>query len=229
MNKLAAKQAEVRGALAALVDAGYVKVASENDFDVVADAVEQALPMLGNYDMTDVLSKTAEIMEEVYEVYGSGALDKRASDEDMEELEKIASEVSEQDILAAYGSLTLQKEAGDISEFEFAKEAGKLNTITDMMRGAGSKVTGGARSVGRQILKGLKGEGIRDSYKATRGRTAKLKGLSGAAKKSVIGARRHDRKDLLKALGRSGAVYGGGAAGVAGAYQAAKDRELFGE
>jgi hypothetical protein len=81
-------------------------------------------------------------------------------------------------------------EAGGL---EFMKEAG----IADK-----------ARSVGKQFVKGIKGEGIKDSYKA-------MKRDTGASVHGELAA----RGDLKKAVGRSAAAYGaaGAAAGAAGA------------
>ena len=129
------KQAEVSGALAALVDEGIVKVASVEDFEDIAQVISENLPE--QYDADDFFAKTAEVMDEVYVIY-EGANDG---------MDKVA----EEDALAYIGVLALQKEAGEITQEEFVKEAGAAaeigarapGMVADFL-GAGAKATGKA-------------------------------------------------------------------------------------
>jgi len=89
-----------------------------------------------------------------------------------------------------------------VAEMRNILEAGGL----DFMKEAG--LADKAKGVGKQFVKGLKGEGIKDSYKA-------MKRDAGASVHGELAA----RGDLKKAVGRSAAAYGaaGAAAGAAGA------------
>lgn len=89
-----------------------------------------------------------------------------------------------------------------VAEMKHILEAGGL----EFMKEAG--IADKARSVGKQFVKGIKGEGIKDSYKA-------MKRDAGASVHGELAA----RGDLKKAVGRSAAAYGaaGAAAGAAGA------------
>ncbi len=62
MDKLAQiKIAETRGVVAALIDAGIVKIADENVFGAVTDTI--ATQLSENYDMDEMLAKTADVLE----------------------------------------------------------------------------------------------------------------------------------------------------------------------
>ena len=113
MDKLAAiKMAEVQGVLAALVDAELVKVASEEYFNKLAEVVIENLT--DDYDLNEVLEKTAAIIEAV-------------NAEDAEPMEKEAEELDEVgQALRYHHELVLKKEAGEVSEDEFRKEAGRV-------------------------------------------------------------------------------------------------------
>lgn len=124
MDKLAmVKLAEVNGVIAGLVDEGLVKVASEEEFNALCDLVSDDLD--DSYDLEDVLNKTAEIVE-VAEAL-DGELEKEASD---------AYDTS--DILAAYGELTLLKEAGEIDDDTYDQETGTLKKYLNKGKGMAS-------------------------------------------------------------------------------------------
>ncbi|MCB5270500.1 MAG: hypothetical protein LHW56_01490 [Candidatus Cloacimonetes bacterium] len=148
MDKLAfVKVAEVSGVIASLAENEIVKIASAEDFDAIVDAVAEDLPT--QYGMDDVLAKTAEVMEYLYDNgYGEG-------------LEKDAGEVDEQEALAYIGQLTLAKEAGEISEVDFAKEA---NRVVDALRAAGVR----AGAAGKDFVGGLSGKKLRQTLKGNK-------------------------------------------------------------
>lgn len=99
-----------------------------------------------------------------------------------------------------------------VAEMKHILEAGGL----DFMKEAG--LADKAKGVGKSFVKGLKGEGIKDSYKA-------MKRDAGASVHGELAA----RGDLKKAVGRTAASYGaaGAAAGAAGAaaHHASKSKE----
>lgn len=200
MDKIAmVKVAEVSGVVAAMAEAELIKIASEEMFDAVVDAVAGSLD--NDYDLNAVLAKTAEVMSLI---------------EDENGLEKDAGEVEEVDeraALAAYGELSLLKEAGDITEEKFAKEAAKISDIL-----AGAKK--GAGKVKDFVVKGAKGAGIKDGVKYDKELADQLKKLKGSSDtgnlNSIKGVRKGNAKNTAKALGRSAAVYGGGLAAAGG-------------
>lgn len=141
MDKLAfVKVAEVSGVVASLAENEIVKIASAEDFDAIVDAVASDLP--NSYGMDDVLAKTAEVMEYLYE-NGYGY-----------DMEKEAGEFDEQDALAYIGELALAKEAGEISEAQFAKEA--------------NKALKAVKNVGREFVAGLKGTKLRQTVQGNK-------------------------------------------------------------
>lgn len=104
MNKFASqvKEAEVRGAMAAFIDAGLVKVAGQAAFDELCGVVADNI----GYDAS--LNDIAAVTEQVL----SGDMQKTAQDE--------------MAIKAALGDLLMQKTAGLISNTAYKREAGKL-------------------------------------------------------------------------------------------------------
>lgn len=97
---------------------------------------------------------------------------------------------------------TLKQLAGE-GALDFLKEAGFVDK---------------AKAVGKEYVKGMKGEGIKDSFRA-------MKNNAGASVHGELAA----RKDLGKAVGRSAASYGATAAAAggaaAGAHHATKKKE----
>lgn len=73
MDKLAelVRDSEVRGAMAAFVDLDLVKVASQEAFDVLVDAVCQKIGD-GEYDLQKVASVTEELLSESEQEVGTG-------------------------------------------------------------------------------------------------------------------------------------------------------------
>jgi hypothetical protein len=155
MDKVAmVKQAEVNGVIAGLVDGGYVKLASEDDFNMVCEAV--AGNVSDEWDFNEVIEKTAAVMEEVNAIYeqieaGAGA---------PEDLEKEAS-TDEVDLLAAYGKLTLMKQAEEIDDETYQTEATKLQkAMAATKAGAGKAVDATKAGAGKALglLKANKGK-----------------------------------------------------------------------
>lgn len=111
MDKIATlvKEAEVRGVLAGLVDAGHLKVASYEDLEALTSAVSSCLDQ--NYDLDDVLSKTAEVLDYL---------------ENEDGIEKEAGEIDETAVMAAFGELSMMKMAGQIDDETFAAAAEEL-------------------------------------------------------------------------------------------------------
>lgn len=127
------KQAEVNGVIAGLADSGYIKLASEEDFDTVCGIVAENISDK-DWTFDEVVEKTAEVMEEVYAIYEeSGKLEKEASEGN--------TEYTEGDIMAAIGELTLAKEAGDVGDEEAES---KMKKLKDMLMANKGKVVGGA-------------------------------------------------------------------------------------
>jgi hypothetical protein len=119
MDKLAmVKLAEVNGVLAGLVDEGLIKISSDEEFDALSELVSDNLD--DEYDMDDILNKTAEVMQAADE------LEEMMAGEDMEKSaeELIAEEVTP--LLAEYGHLALLKEAEEITDQDYEEETGKL-------------------------------------------------------------------------------------------------------
>jgi len=258
MDKIAmVKAAEVRGVLACLVDNEMVKVGNEAEFEEVAAAVAEELG--DEYTLEDVLEGTAEVMEAIEAL-------ENMSDEELAELEaaiaaeegapaeeEVLEEVPEEEKVASdkghektaelkqqYTDLVMAKEAGEISENYFEKEA---NKIMDLLRAAG----GAARSApGRAgaAAKAAPGQ-VRDAARAAPGQ------VRDAARAAPAAARRGGEAlkdgltfDRLRAARRSkgspefrqalrrqgyrqsGLAYGGaGAAGGGGGYAASRRGE----
>ena len=227
MDKLAfVKVAEVSGVVASLAENEIVKIASAEDFDAIVDAVASDLP--NSYGMDDVLAKTAEVMEYLYENgYGDA-------------MEKEAGEFDEQDALAYIGELALAKEAGEISEAEFAKEADALAQLIAGQRapavtkrnaaknyvgsgqGGGWRVTPKPKNVASQFIGTGEGRGLGIASKRTPSRnvasqfigTGEGAGLGNVAKRKLntrlrgagraIGNKASAGAEALRALGQRG-------------------------
>lgn len=241
MEKIAMiKQAEVNGVMAALLETELVKVASEEDFDAVTSCIADSLS--DDYDMEEVLAKTAEVMEEYYELL-DGNIEKEAEE---------AGEVDETAVMAAYGHLTLAKEAGDISEEEFEKEAASLKGLVEGGKNLASNayrgdigngiqaVKGKASNLGSYLKGGFTGEKLRagaskrkaaKTFKADAKRIANagmsnldtsvaMTRLRGAAR-GKVGTKAGRKAELKSGIGQIASSYGTAAAGTAGAAGAA--------
>ena len=176
MDKIATlvKEAEVRGVLAGLADAGHIKIASAEELEAYTEAVSG---LIGDseYDLDTVLGKTAEVIE--YLESGEG-IEKEAE-------EASAGAVDETAAMAAFGELAMQKIAGALDDEAFQTAVGELAELSPEMAkvaagfgwdgkadtasegfGAKNKVKG--RKL--QDLKGLlkrraAGEGVKDAAK----------------------------------------------------------------
>lgn len=140
MDKVAMiKVAEVNGVLAALAEADLVKIASEEDFGKIAEQIAESLP--DQYDMEVVLAKTAEVMEEVYAEYdkqaseaaAAGATTEATTTTSTDTETKTAEDVTVQDCLDAQVELAMKKQAGEISEEDFAKESALVKEALEKM------------------------------------------------------------------------------------------------
>lgn len=146
MDKLAelVRDSEVRGAMAAFVDLGLVKVAGQEAFDALVDAVCQGIGDEG-YDLQKVASLTEELLAEpqndeqekkasIGTTVGTQLMVNKYSvdnaKEDMSGLPKTASEDTQEtdDIAkkAALGELLQMKVAGQIDEKSFVEAASSL-------------------------------------------------------------------------------------------------------
>ena len=246
MDKIAmVKAAEVRGVLACLVDNEMVKVGNEAEFEEVAMAVAEELG--DEYTLEDVLEGTAEVMEAIEAL-------ENMSDEELAELEaaiaaeegapaeeEVLEEVPEEEKVASagghektaelkqqYTDLVMAKEAGEISENYFEKEA---NKIMDLLRAAG----GAARSApGRAgaAAKAAPGQ-VRDAARAApaaarRGGEALKDGLTFDRLRAA--RRSKGSPEFRQALRRqgyrqSGLAYGGAGAAGGGGYAASRRGE----
>lgn len=107
MDKIAeqVKEAEVRGCMAAFVDAGLVKVAGQDEFEALCGAV--AANVGDNYDLEKIAAVTDAVI--------SGKLQKTASAETARN--------------AALGELLMMKVAGKIDDATFVKTAQELSKM----------------------------------------------------------------------------------------------------
>jgi len=120
------KQAEVRGCIAAWIDAGQIKVASEGAFEDLCSKV--AANLSDDYDLQKVAAVTEAVL--------SGGIKKTASQETARN--------------AALGELLLMKTAGQIDDATFVKTAQELMKIggtsaremADMYRAEGRQIPG---------------------------------------------------------------------------------------
>lgn len=110
MEKIAemAKEAEVRGVLAAFVDQGLLKVASAEAFDELAGKVAAVIAPDG-YTIEDIAAATDSLLTSGFS-------------------EKTAAEQDDTARKAALGDLLMMKMAGEIDDATFSKEAGLLVT-----------------------------------------------------------------------------------------------------
>lgn len=139
MDKVAmVKQAEVTGVIAGLVDAEYIKLASAEDFDTVCEVVANNISDK-DWTFDEVVEKTAEVMDEVYKIYEeNGSIKKEANEK----------ELSESEIMAEIGALTLAKEAGDVSEDEAESKMSKLKKMLKEHKGSVAGGVAGLTALG---------------------------------------------------------------------------------
>lgn len=230
MDKLAQiRESEVRGVLAALVDCGQIKVASAEDFDILASAVADNIGT--SYSVDDIASVTADLI--------GGSV-------------KTAEGQHETACMAALGELLMLKTANEIDDETFAYAAEPLLKEAVSIRGA----WGSAKDTGRQLLdldsadaaKSIRGglssakqylkdgftfKGIRDaaekrnaaeSYRKNVRRLVSDKDAIGSTEarnqlrknfKGRVGT--PDERKLTRGLGQAALAYGSAAAGLGGA------------
>lgn len=189
-----AKNAEVRGAMAAFVDHGLVKVASQESFDELCDVVSANLDF--DYDLNKIAAVTEAVLN------GQQPLQKTAAQQ------KLAHETARN---AALGELLLMKTAGQIDDATFVKEAKWLmkeaaqdvDAYVAAMEAEGRKVPGSmkrkmqmkelAEAEGRNVTgKDFKvqtggGSYVSASKAAKPSMGSKLLGFAGRHKKALIG------------------------------------------
>lgn len=206
MQKLAAqvKEAEVRGCMAAFVDAGLVKVANQQGFENLCDAVTNCLP--DNYDLQTVADATDYVL--------SGGT-----------MQKTAAEKHDVACKAALGELLMMKTAGQIDNATFVREAGTLMKMAEGEAApkasllskaknkarAGWAATEGARN---SIAEAYKAKDIRDAIAAIKYNRTPLGKLAPMA----WGGK------LAKGVGKTGLAYGIPLATAAGAAKLLYDK-----
>jgi hypothetical protein len=230
MDKIAevVKMAEVNGFVAGLVDTGILKVANEEEMAVVADVIAENLPE--DYTMEDAMAVAAEVvdaLEEGGEEEGEVLVDDEgmvveASDKEASDKE----EVNVTAVMAAYGELSMAKEAGEISEEEFKKEAGSLKGLFQGVKGLARKAYTGDAAKGvdsvvdaargakaslpsrKAIVDALSAKGLREGGRQAKRNFKFYAQQKPGAQKEVY------RKKLLQGLGQAGK----GAAATGAAY-----------
>ena len=227
MNKIAelVKEAEVRGVLAALVDGGHLKVASQEEFDALTEVVSASIDGY-DHDLNTVLSKTAEVIEYLE----NGDFEKEAGE----------AEIDETAVMAAFGELSMMKMAGQIDEEAFAKEANKLQALLDFGRkavestkGAAGRAFAGAKNVGKEIKdaavagQARRGHAAVGEAKRNISDLSKFDTKSGNAFEQALNKGFADKKipyeqalakgkrDRLIGVAKTTGLYGAGAAGTA--------------
>ncbi len=200
MYKLAeqVKEAEVRGCVAAFVDAGLVKVAGQGAFDelcaVVADNIGD------DYNLEKVAAVTEAVLG------GAGQT-------------KVAAETARN---AALGELLMLKTAGQIDDETFRQSAAELIKMGEPL--ALPESTSKARSPwavkakfrGEDILDGIKGAFKGDDLRRAWGMREELKGLRGNRESVLNPLKAQVRKEIAKGALKSGLAYGGAASALAG-------------
>jgi len=223
MEKVAAEKlaglvkiAEINGVMGALLENKIIKIASDEDYEIIAEAVAERLPE--DYDVDAMLAVVDEVMDE-YAALEDDAAEAAIAEEEAvkeastkEEATKEASdktaEPTEEDLLAMYGYLHLSKEAGEITEAQFKKEAGFIGTALGRM--------------GRAAKKGLNPKHVGSRLKEQWGDARSWGNMANQAKAkgntvAAGGARREQLKELL-GMGRTVApaaiAAGGGTLGL---------------
>ena len=265
MDKVAMiKSAEVRGVLACLVDNGLVKVANEESFEAIADAVASNLG--DDYTLEDVLDNTADVVETAEAIDNMTVVERAAlaaAIDNMtdEERAALAAAIDEDAAAAAatpeaektaeyknlmeqYGELVMAKEAGEITDSYFEKQALSIqsllqsganaarNAYTNDFSGV-SNVMGKAKDIGRGMARGLTGTTYREANAILKDLNAnlanirrqnmkdpgvrnKLRALLGS-QKTVVPFVADAKKQGLKEIAKAYGILGTGAAGTAGA------------
>lgn len=223
MDKVAMiKSAEVRGVLACLVDNNLIKIANEEAFEAIADTVAGNLG--DDYNLEDVLDGTASVVEtaEALDNLSDEELAELAAAVDAEQAEgDVAAPVAEvvpevvpedipkeasdtqysatqyKDLMAQYGELVMAKEAGDISDKYFEKQAGMLQDGLRQAQGLGKIIQPKLVNAKDKLVDGLSFDRLR-AFKRSKG-TDDFK-----------------KKLLMQGLKQSGAAYGGVGLGALG-------------
>lgn len=202
MYKLAeqVKEAEVRGCMAAFVDAGMVKVAGQAAFDELCSEVAKNVG--DNYDLEKVAAVTEAVL--------TGAAQGQT---------KVAAETARN---AALGELLLLKTAGQIDDATFRQSAAELIkmgaqlALPESTSKARSPLGVKAQFRGEDFLNGVKGAFRGDDLRRAWSMRDELHGLRGN-RESVLGPLRSQvRKGLAKGALKSGLAYGGAASALAG-------------
>lgn len=229
------RDAEVRGVLACFVDGGHLKVASAEDFDVLSDAVSQAIGE-EEYSVEKIAAVTDAVLEEA-EYAGT---------------EKTAEERHDTACMAAMGELLMMKVAGEVDDETFVKEANSLRGLWEGGKDLSKRLYNmdfGAmgRKTTNYLSEGFKGTKLRDASKLRsiskkqidtlskklrdaekKWNRAKARGFEQTPKSVLSDEKRQIIKDLARAKSRkgtsylpgilqSGLAYGGAAGGVGGA------------
>lgn len=196
MDKIAQlKHAEVAGVISGLIDGGYIKLASEQEFEDLTGIVAGSIS--DNWDLNEVLDKTAEVMDSV-------------------DMDKTAKDVLH-DALAEYGYLCISKEAGEVSDVEFEKQAGlSLKGIAEMLKGTPAKW--GKKLKDTASLKDART--ALDAIKTNRASFAQIEKADPewAYRFGNKATKMDEAKKLLKALKDPAKLYGGVAGAGAGLY-----------
>lgn len=199
----AVRESEVRGCLAAFVDSGIMKVASEEDFDALASAVSSNIGL--DYDIDTIYKTAAYLIGEPAE----------------EAQEKTAEEFDDTAYKAALGELLLMKTAGQIDDNTFVSEydaltkeaAGKMEAIKAGLGAAKKMVADKAGIVARKVKEVAKApvKNIAEGRKSV----AAGKAAIGGPEKDMINA---GRKQIAKGVAQ--VAGGAGAAGLGAALYA---------
>lgn len=204
MDKIAQlKHAEVAGVISGLIDGGYLKLASDQEFEALTDVVAGSVS--DQWDLNEVLNKTAEVVSYVED----GGVEKTAEEEFVDSA------------LAQYGYLCLAKEAEKISDEDFLKESANVKaSIGQVLKDAFTakqlrnvpwrKIVSGHNTMsgGKKIKKGLEQAGLSQA------------GEYKDALKMIREGKKMRNKELVtagKAMVAPALAYGGTGAALAGA------------
>jgi hypothetical protein len=247
MDKLAmVKSAEVRGVMACLVDNGLLKVANEEMFEMMADAVVEKLAE--DYNLEDVLDNTAEVAEaaeaienmdeeELAELVAAADTDDEVVEDDVveDDIDKEASAADIDGVMQDYSKLLMAKEAGEITEQYFEKEAGAIKEFLSKMY-AGAKAAPGKMYAGAKAAPGKMYAGAKAApgkmYAGAKAAPGKVKNIAKEVPGKTIdgltfdrlraamrsnGSKDFKKKLVMQGLRQSGGAYAGlGAAGYGG-------------
>jgi len=150
------KEQEIRGSIAAFCDAGLVKVANEEGFNMLCDAVFEKVA--DDYDLNSIATAVDEVINEAS---GAQEMQKKASDE-------LA-------LKAAVGELALMKLAGKLDDNAFVAEVGSVMKEAGLVDSQEKKaeemkaLPEGKKSLGRKVL---------DTVKKNKGKAGAVAGLA---------------------------------------------------